>query len=125
MIPKARRFAFERAQVAALVSAAEQELVDVDRAVTRVRSGIHDRCESCGGEVPEARLLPAPRRGRESAAPARAPREVDDPDAASPAAGPTGSRPTNATAMRGTALSAYRTKSRLRFIAGSVCQQPR
>jgi DnaK suppressor protein len=52
--------AFERAQIASLVSAAEQELVDVDRAVERVRSGIHDRCEACGGEIPAERLRARP-----------------------------------------------------------------
>jgi RNA polymerase-binding transcription factor DksA len=62
--PEGATIGFERAQVAALVSAAEQELVDVDRAVERVRSGIHDRCEICAGEVPAVRLraLPATRR---------------------------------------------------------------
>lgn len=58
--PEGTTIAFERAQVAALVSAAEQELVDVDRAVERVRSGIHDRCETCGGEIPEERLRARP-----------------------------------------------------------------
>lgn len=58
--PEGATIAFERAQVASLVSAAEQELVDVDRALARVRSGIHDRCETCGGEVPAARLRARP-----------------------------------------------------------------
>lgn len=58
--PEGATIAFERAQVAALVSAAEQELVDVDLAVQRVRSGIHDRCETCGGEVPPERLRARP-----------------------------------------------------------------
>jgi len=58
--PEGATVAFERAQFAALLSAAEQELVDVDRAVERVRSGIHDRCETCGGEVPPERLRARP-----------------------------------------------------------------
>jgi DnaK suppressor protein len=58
--PEGATIAFERAQLASLVSAAEQELVDVDRAVERVRSGIHDRCETCGGEIPAERLRARP-----------------------------------------------------------------
>ena len=58
--PEGATIAFERAQVASLVSAAEQELVDVDRAIERVRSGMHDRCETCGGEVPAERLRARP-----------------------------------------------------------------
>lgn len=58
--PEGATIAFERAQVASLMSAAEQELVDVDRAVERVRSGTHDRCETCGGEVPAERLRARP-----------------------------------------------------------------
>jgi DnaK suppressor protein len=58
--PEGTTIAFERAQVAALIAAAEQELVDVDRAVERMRSGIHDRCESCGGEIPAERLRARP-----------------------------------------------------------------
>jgi DnaK suppressor protein len=58
--PEGATIAFERAQVVSLVSAAEQELLDVDRAIERVRSGIHDRCEACGGEVPAERLRARP-----------------------------------------------------------------
>lgn len=58
--PEGATIAFERAQVAALISAADQELIDVDRAVERVRSGIHDRCEACSGEIPAERLRVRP-----------------------------------------------------------------
>lgn len=58
--PEGATIAFERAQVAALIAAADQELLDVDRAVERVRSGIHDRCEACGGEIPAERLRVRP-----------------------------------------------------------------
>ncbi len=58
--PEGATIAFERAQVGSLASAAEQELVDVDRAVERVRSGIHDHCETCGGQVPAERLRARP-----------------------------------------------------------------
>jgi DnaK suppressor protein len=58
--PEGATIAFERAQVASLVSAAEQELVDVGRAVERVRSGVYDRCEVCDGAIPAERLRARP-----------------------------------------------------------------
>lgn len=58
--PEGATIAFERAQVTALVSAAEQELLDVERAVERVRTGTYDRCEICDGELPVARLRARP-----------------------------------------------------------------
>lgn len=58
--PEGATVAFERAQVASLVAAADTELVEVDRAVGRLRSGIHDRCERCGGEVTAERLRARP-----------------------------------------------------------------
>jgi DnaK suppressor protein len=58
--PEGATIAFERAQVTALAAAAEQELTDVDRAVERVHAGLHDRCETCGGEIPAARLHARP-----------------------------------------------------------------
>ncbi|MFP4634983.1 MAG: TraR/DksA family transcriptional regulator [Nitriliruptoraceae bacterium] len=58
--PEGVTIAFERAQVASLLAAAELELVDVDRAVDRVRAGTHDRCQACGGEVPAERLRARP-----------------------------------------------------------------
>lgn len=58
--PEGATIAFERAQVAALLSAAEQELADVALAVERLQAGTHDRCERCGGEVPPERLRARP-----------------------------------------------------------------
>jgi len=58
--PEGATIAFDRAQVSSLVSAAEQELADIDRAVERLRSGLHDRCETCGGEIPMERLRARP-----------------------------------------------------------------
>jgi DnaK suppressor protein len=58
--PEGATIAFERAQVGALVAAAEQELVDVDRAVERLEAGVHDRCEVCGGPIPHERLRARP-----------------------------------------------------------------
>ena len=58
--PEGATIAFERAQVVSLLSAAKQELVDVDRAIARVRSGLHHRCDTCGGEVSAERLRALP-----------------------------------------------------------------
>jgi DnaK suppressor protein len=58
--PEGATIAFERAQVAALLSAAEQELVDVDLALERMRSGVHGRCGRCGDEIPPERLRARP-----------------------------------------------------------------
>lgn len=58
--PEGATIAFERAQVTALLTAAEQELTDLDRALKRVRAGTHDRCERCGDEVPAERLRARP-----------------------------------------------------------------
>lgn len=58
--PEGATIAFERAQVAALVSAAEQELADVDRALARLDDGVHHRCERCGGDIVADRLRARP-----------------------------------------------------------------
>jgi RNA polymerase-binding transcription factor DksA len=58
--PEGATIAFERAQVAALLSGVDRELVDLDRAVERVRTGVHDRCEGCGGTIPAERLRARP-----------------------------------------------------------------
>lgn len=58
--PEGATIAFERAQITALMAAADQELVDVDRALERVRSGSHDRCDTCDGRIPAERLQARP-----------------------------------------------------------------
>lgn len=58
--PEGATIAFERAQVTALVAAAEQQLADVDRAVERLREGVHDRCEVCEGAIAPERLRARP-----------------------------------------------------------------
>lgn len=58
--PEGATIGFERVQVAALVSAAEQELIEIDRAVERVRAGTHGRCETCDREIPTERLRACP-----------------------------------------------------------------
>lgn len=58
--PEGATIAFERAQVTALVAAAEQQLTDIDRAVERLHEGIHDRCEVCEGAIAPERLRARP-----------------------------------------------------------------
>jgi hypothetical protein len=39
---------------------ARDELAEITAAARRVRSGVHGRCESCGGSLPAAQLLAEP-----------------------------------------------------------------
>jgi DnaK suppressor protein len=61
--PEGVTIAFERAQVQALLRQAQDDLVDLDRAAERVRAGVYETCERCGGPIAEERLaaLPATR----------------------------------------------------------------
>ena len=58
--PEGATIAFERAQVSALVAAAEQELADIDRALARLDAGVHHRCERCAGDIAADRLRARP-----------------------------------------------------------------
>ena len=61
--PEGVTIAFERAQVQALLRQAQDDLADLDRAAERVRAGVWETCERCGGPIAEERLtaLPATR----------------------------------------------------------------
>ncbi|MFI5615033.1 TraR/DksA family transcriptional regulator [Amycolatopsis sp. NPDC051903] len=61
--PEGATIAFERAQVQALLTQARDELAALDRAAERVRAGVYEVCERCGGPIAEGRLtaLPATR----------------------------------------------------------------
>jgi RNA polymerase-binding transcription factor DksA len=61
--PEGVTVAVERAQAQALLAQAEEDLVELDRAAERLRSGAYGRCERCGGEIAVERLefLPAAR----------------------------------------------------------------
>lgn len=61
--PEGATIAFERAQVQALLRQAQDDLADLDRAAERVRAGVWETCERCGGPIAEERLaaLPATR----------------------------------------------------------------
>jgi RNA polymerase-binding transcription factor DksA len=59
--PEGVTVAFERAQVAGLLTQARLELRDLDRAAERIRDGTYGFCERCGRPIDEGRLeaLPA------------------------------------------------------------------
>lgn len=61
--PEGATIAFERAQVQALLRQAQDDLANLDRAAERVRAGVWETCERCGGPIAEERLeaLPATR----------------------------------------------------------------
>lgn len=59
--PEGATIAFERAQTAALLRQAREELAALDAAAARVRDGAYGVCVRCGGPIAEGRLeaLPA------------------------------------------------------------------
>lgn len=58
--PEGATIAFERAQLSALIDQAEGRLVELEQARQRLRDGSYGRCERCGGEIGEPRLLARP-----------------------------------------------------------------
>jgi RNA polymerase-binding transcription factor DksA len=54
--PDGATIGFERAQVAALVTHAEQHVAELDAALARVDAGTYGRCESCGDAIAPERL---------------------------------------------------------------------
>lgn len=58
--PEGATTAFERQQLAALITAAQAHLADLDRAADRVRSGTYGSCPVCGQTIPPARLEARP-----------------------------------------------------------------
>jgi RNA polymerase-binding transcription factor DksA len=58
--PEGSTIAFERAQVAALLSQARSHLVDLDRALERLRDGTYGTCERCGQPITSERLAARP-----------------------------------------------------------------
>ena len=61
--PEGSTLAFERAQLAALLTQARTHLGDVEAALARLPRLEYGRCERCGGQISEERLaaLPAAR----------------------------------------------------------------
>src|SRR5947207_10716491 len=50
----------ERGEVQALVGTLRETLAEIDAALVKMESGAYGRCESCGGEIAEARLEAMP-----------------------------------------------------------------
>ena len=53
--PEGSTIAFERAQVAALITATRDHLRDIEVAEARLAAGDHSRCEACGRTIPTER----------------------------------------------------------------------
>ncbi len=58
--PEGATVAFERAQVAALLTQARAHLDELDRALARLAAGKYAVCERCGGEIAPERLAARP-----------------------------------------------------------------
>jgi DnaK suppressor protein len=58
--PEGSTIAFERAQVAALVSQAQADRDDLDRALTRLDQGSYAVCERCNSQIAAERLAARP-----------------------------------------------------------------
>jgi DnaK suppressor protein len=58
--PEGATIAYERAQVAALLRQARDDLVALDRALERTDAGMVPRCALCGGPIAPDRLLALP-----------------------------------------------------------------
>lgn len=58
--PEGATIAYERAQVTALLRAAQAQLSDIDLALDRVAHGAHDTCERCRGPIPPERHVVRP-----------------------------------------------------------------
>jgi RNA polymerase-binding transcription factor DksA len=54
--PEGHTIAYERAQVAALLSGARERVAELDLALERVRQGAYGVCERCGRPIPPERL---------------------------------------------------------------------
>ena len=58
--PEGATIAYERSQLDTLVARAEQQVAEVDAALTRVADGSYGRCESCGRPIGAGRLEARP-----------------------------------------------------------------
>ena len=58
--PEGATIGFERAQLLALLAAAEQRLAAVDAALRRLGEGRYGYCVDCGGRIAPARLAARP-----------------------------------------------------------------
>ncbi len=58
--PEGATIAFERSQTAALVTQAEQHLLELGDALARLDAGSYGTCERCGRPIPAGRLEARP-----------------------------------------------------------------
>ncbi|GGN08207.1 MULTISPECIES: TraR/DksA family transcriptional regulator [Terrabacter] len=58
--PEGSTIAYERTQIGALITQAEQHLAEIDAALQRIADGDYGRCEVCGETIPDGRLLARP-----------------------------------------------------------------
>ncbi|MCB0906088.1 MAG: TraR/DksA C4-type zinc finger protein [Nocardioidaceae bacterium] len=58
--PEGATIAFERSQVGALISQAEEHLAEIEAALERLAAGGFGICEGCGRPIPPARLEARP-----------------------------------------------------------------
>jgi RNA polymerase-binding transcription factor DksA len=58
--PEGATVAFERAQIAALLTQARACLDDLDRALARLAAGNYEVCERCGAQIASERLAARP-----------------------------------------------------------------
>jgi DnaK suppressor protein len=58
--PEGATIAFERAQLASVLAAAEQRLIDIDHTIATVAAGTYGRCEVCGRPISAERLAARP-----------------------------------------------------------------
>ncbi len=58
--PEGSTIAFERAQISALLTAARNQLADLERAAERLRAGSYGICTSCGDRIVLDRLMARP-----------------------------------------------------------------
>jgi RNA polymerase-binding transcription factor DksA len=58
--PEGSTIAYERTQIAALITQAEQHLAEIDAALARIDDGTYGTCEVCGQEIPDERLRARP-----------------------------------------------------------------
>ncbi len=58
--PEGATLAFERAQLASLLEAAQSQLAELDQALARLAAGQYGSCERCGSPIAPARLAARP-----------------------------------------------------------------
>jgi DnaK suppressor protein len=58
--PEGATIAFERSQVGSLVRQAQQHIVEIDAALTRLENGTYGACEGCGLAIGDDRLEARP-----------------------------------------------------------------